>query len=1056
LSAIRNRTITCLLTALIFTLLGPVSLASANGDTPQAISISNILGVTPPVAGATPVESITPTAQYTGSITWSDLNGPLVGNFQPSTIYKATITLSPAPGYEFYLIDDPYFFQIEGATNIFFFNGSGEITAIFNPVFADGTEKLDRSFNLDGTYKLSNIFGSNPLTESNTAVGHVEVDRIAIDSQDRTVVLASFYSDTANRTAIGTGFRNSLAIAAQSGNESSTSAAVSALSYRGGDQSDWFLPSINELIEMYLEGVIVGGLSINSWSSTEDSISYARIYDANSPEEVYAAQKSDLKAVRPIRGGTLTTPEIGDTGPGGGTIFYETSTAFACGPTLSETCNYLEAAPSNWFGGDEDPRISWSTGLDNQEAQVSIDHHILFRLNADGSHDNTFGNSSTTLRKDVNDTPKKYILITTTGVFYSEKIDLEVDATDRIYVMLSGSIPGTFSGQFHNLVARFNVNGVIDTNFGNSGAIGSLLAQEGPAGSLFEEITIDRSDKVMIISVPVWAPEDMIVERYLSAGELDESFGITDVGTSLIPIGYPFPESPSPYRNIKITADGSNGYILAYSGFFCIETQENPCPEPFAFTQLLRLNQSGALDDEFIIDNPFPDAPPNIVPGFTFTDLIPDGNSGFILSGTSQNPMNLEEVTGLITRLKLDGETDLEFSGPQDDYLLNPIASDNCINTAMSGSLEGSQITDSRVTIGEYCWDDSDAPPTLRLKNFLSSGEYQVGVTLPAFPAIDYLFSVNQLLKTNDGNLVVLTGAEPFAGFWGLVNQGYGTDQNWSEVEISRYRLVESATPTPSPTPNVVPAPIPSPIPYLRTVTSPTLRLSNGELICSAGTYNAGYRLNGVYQGSTTSLVVPLTFSHMIYLDDIAQDSLTVTSESATIIWEIPESSTGMLATCAVTVNVNGIIKTDRSTENNEGISTALASQKSSIESANLMYPESLTANSKAYQKALIDNRTRWRKDTNRNREEYKARVAEIKSSPSTAAKRLAATKALNNFSAARKKIADEYFASKPAALAAKNTADKQALERKNAAISNAIMTYGAFIESLGYGVLIP
>jgi hypothetical protein len=34
--------------------------------------------------------------------------------------------------------------------------------------------------------------------------------------------------------------------------------------------------------------------------------------------------------------------ELGDTGPGGGTIFYTSNSGFACGPTLAATCNYLE------------------------------------------------------------------------------------------------------------------------------------------------------------------------------------------------------------------------------------------------------------------------------------------------------------------------------------------------------------------------------------------------------------------------------------------------------------------------------------------------------------------------------------------------------------------------------------------------------------------------------------------------------------------------------------------------------------------------------------------
>ena len=36
---------------------------------------------------------------------------------------------------------------------------------------------------------------------------------------------------------------------------------------------------------------------------------------------------------------------VGDTGPGGGIIFYVASTPFKCGPTRAATCTYLEAAP---------------------------------------------------------------------------------------------------------------------------------------------------------------------------------------------------------------------------------------------------------------------------------------------------------------------------------------------------------------------------------------------------------------------------------------------------------------------------------------------------------------------------------------------------------------------------------------------------------------------------------------------------------------------------------------------------------------------------------------
>ena len=66
---------------------------------------------------------------------------------------------------------------------------------------------------------------------------------------------------------------------------------------------------------------------------------------------------------------------IGDTGSGGGKVFYISPSGFNCGPTFSATgspdggkCYYLEAAPSTWSGGAGDPPISWSTGANQRVA----------------------------------------------------------------------------------------------------------------------------------------------------------------------------------------------------------------------------------------------------------------------------------------------------------------------------------------------------------------------------------------------------------------------------------------------------------------------------------------------------------------------------------------------------------------------------------------------------------------------------------------------------------------------------------------------------------------
>jgi hypothetical protein len=45
--------------------------------------------------------------------------------------------------------------------------------------------------------------------------------------------------------------------------------------------------------------------------------------------------------------GSTGSYQVGDTGPAGGKVFYVAPSPFKCGPTLAESCTYLEAAPSD-------------------------------------------------------------------------------------------------------------------------------------------------------------------------------------------------------------------------------------------------------------------------------------------------------------------------------------------------------------------------------------------------------------------------------------------------------------------------------------------------------------------------------------------------------------------------------------------------------------------------------------------------------------------------------------------------------------------------------------
>jgi hypothetical protein len=76
---------------------------------------------------------------------------------------------------------------------------------------------------------------------------------------------------------------------------------------------------------------------------------------------------------------------IGDTGPGGGTIFYVatgtfTSTGSACntnGAGGISTCKYLEAAPNTWSGGSADPTITWATNSNQTTGVTGADGTLI-------------------------------------------------------------------------------------------------------------------------------------------------------------------------------------------------------------------------------------------------------------------------------------------------------------------------------------------------------------------------------------------------------------------------------------------------------------------------------------------------------------------------------------------------------------------------------------------------------------------------------------------------------------------------------------------------------
>ena len=121
--------------------------------------------------------------------------------------------------------------------------------------------------------------------------------------------------ETATATAIGWGFRNTRAIILQ-GNSNIDKAAALADAYTvtvgGVVIDDWFLPSRDELYEMCLQRLIVGGFTGNYyWSSSEYSDRFAiRSQGTSSCITGYTNKYTSVVSVRPVRAFSFSAPEF--------------------------------------------------------------------------------------------------------------------------------------------------------------------------------------------------------------------------------------------------------------------------------------------------------------------------------------------------------------------------------------------------------------------------------------------------------------------------------------------------------------------------------------------------------------------------------------------------------------------------------------------------------------------------------------------------------------------------------------------------------------------------
>ncbi|MDZ4131508.1 MAG: hypothetical protein U1E11_00075, partial [Dethiobacteria bacterium] len=258
------------------------------GLLPETVTLAGIEGVEVPVKGAIPLSDIIANDQFTGTITWTPTNV----TFLPVTVYTATITLEPKEGYALSGIAEN-FFTVAGAASVSNRVGSGEVVAVF-PV----TEAITYSIGDTGPSGAGIVFyvtngGRHGLEAAPSGWNGGGEDPTKQWKNEKSLTYGTL-------TAIGTGYANTYS---QMTGADHPAAAI-CRDYRSEFEGDWFLPSKDELHQMYLQKAIIGGF-VNRfyWSSSE--VNYENGWSQNFGSGILDYSSSKIHSytyrVRPIR-----------------------------------------------------------------------------------------------------------------------------------------------------------------------------------------------------------------------------------------------------------------------------------------------------------------------------------------------------------------------------------------------------------------------------------------------------------------------------------------------------------------------------------------------------------------------------------------------------------------------------------------------------------------------------------------------------------------------------------------------------------------------------------
>ena len=333
------------------------------------ISVAAIGGVTAPVKDATPVTTVTAANGYTGTVTWS--GSPTT--FAAVTTYTATITLTADDGYTITGVSEN-FFTVAGATSVTHSANSGVITAVFPatapsaPAFtlSSSTEDVTvntaaTGFTITSTGGVIASFAISPAAPAgmsfNTSTGAFSGTPTATQSATTYTITATNATGSATQTFSFTVSAAVISVAAIGGvtapvKDATPVTTVTAANGYTGTVTWSGSPTTFAAVTTYTATITL--TADDGYTITGVSENFFTVAGATSV--THSANSGVITAVFPA----TEFYAIGGTGPGGGTIFYVAETDFNCGPSLTLSCRYLEAAPITGSTAWTDAGYQWS------------------------------------------------------------------------------------------------------------------------------------------------------------------------------------------------------------------------------------------------------------------------------------------------------------------------------------------------------------------------------------------------------------------------------------------------------------------------------------------------------------------------------------------------------------------------------------------------------------------------------------------------------------------------------------------------------------------------